>query len=59
LASLLASRTIQNLLYGTQAIDPPVILIVTALFLLSAAAAAFLPARRAALVDPMAALRSE
>ena len=58
-ASLLAGRTIQNLLYGTQAVDPPVILIVTALFRLSSAAAAFLPARRAASVDPMEALRSE
>jgi len=58
-ASLLAGRSIQNLLYGTHAVDPPVILIVTALFLLSGAAAAFLPARRAASVDPMEALRSE
>jgi predicted permease len=58
-ASLLAGRAIQRLLYGTQAVDPPVILIVTALFLFSAAAAAFLPARRAASVDPMEALRSE
>jgi predicted permease len=58
-ASLLASRAIQNLLYGTRAVDPPVILMVTGLFLLSAAAAAFLPARRAASVEPMEALRSE
>src|SRR2546430_8599308 len=58
-ASLLASRAIQNLLYGTRAVDPPVILIVTGLFLLSAVAAAFLPAQRAASVEPMEALRSE
>jgi ABC-type antimicrobial peptide transport system permease subunit len=56
---LLAGHAIQRLLYGTQTVDPPVILIVIALFLLSAAAAAFLPARRAASIDPMQALRSE
>jgi predicted permease len=57
--SLPASRAIQKLLYGTQAVDLPVILIVIGLFLISAATAAFLPARRAASVDPMEALRSE
>jgi predicted permease len=58
-ASVLAGRAVQTMLYGTQAVDPPVILIVTGLFLLSAMAAAFLPARRAASVEPMEALRSE
>jgi predicted permease len=57
--SLLAGRAIEKLLYGTQAVDLPVILTVIGLFLLSAATAAFLPARRAASVDPMEALRSE
>jgi ABC-type antimicrobial peptide transport system permease subunit len=59
IASILAGRVIQKLLYGIQSVDPSVILIVTGLFLVSAAAAAFLPARRAASVDPMDALRSE
>jgi predicted permease len=58
-ASLAAARIIQKLLYGVQVVDPPVILAVAALFLVSAVAAAFLPAHRAASVDPMDALRSE
>jgi predicted permease len=58
-ASLLATRAIHRLLYETQAVDPPVILMVIGLFLVAATAAAFLPARRAASVDPMEALRSE
>jgi len=57
--SVVAGRAIQKLLFGIQAVDPPVILMVTGLFLLSALAAAFFPARRAASVDPMQALRSE
>jgi ABC-type antimicrobial peptide transport system permease subunit len=58
-ASSLAARVIENLLYGLQVIDPSVILIVSGLFLACATAAALLPARRAASVDPMDALRSE
>ena len=54
-----ALRFIRKLLYGVQVVDPSVILVVTSLFLLSAATAAFLPARRAASVDPMEALRAE
>ena len=59
IASILAGRLIQKLLYGTQAVEPAVTLIVIVLFLVAAIAAAFLPARRAASVDPMEALRSE
>jgi predicted permease len=59
IASILAGRAIQRLLYGTEAMDPSVTLIVIVLFLTAAIAAAFLPARRAASVDPMEALRSE
>ena len=58
-ASLAAGNLIGKLLYGVRPMDASVILIVSSLFLLSAAAAGFLPARRAASVDPMQALRTE
>jgi ABC-type antimicrobial peptide transport system permease subunit len=59
IASVLSERMIKTLLYGIQGVDFSVILMVTGLFLASAVAAAVLPARRAASVDPMAALRCE
>ena len=59
LAGILLGRVVQKLLYGTRTVDAGVILTVAALFLSAAVAAAFLPARRAASVDPMDALRSE
>jgi predicted permease len=59
IASLLAVRFLQKLLYGIRTVDPSVIAAVVVLFVTAALAAAFLPARRAASVDPMEALRSE
>ena len=58
-ASILAGRIIQKLLFGIRTVDPSVTLIVAALFLAAALAAGFLPARRAASVDPMDALRAD
>ncbi len=58
-ASVLAGRLVQNLLYGVNAVDWPVATAVAVLFLVCAAAAAFVPARRAASIDPMQALRAE
>ncbi len=54
-----ASRSIASLLYETKAGDPTVIISSIAVLLLAAFLAALLPARRAASVDPMRALRSE
>lgn len=59
LAAIYGGKAIQSLLYGVQAIDPSVMIAVAVLFIASAILAAFLPARRAASVDPMEALRSE
>ena len=54
-----ATRWIRSLLYETKAEDPAVIIASTALLLVAAFLAALLPARRAASVDPMRALRTE
>jgi putative ABC transport system permease protein len=58
-AGILGGKAIQSLLYGVQAMDPAVIIAVAILFASAAMLAAFVPARRAASVDPMEALRSE
>jgi predicted permease len=54
-----ATRWIRSLLYETKAADPAVIFGSIALLLVAAFLAALLPARRAALVDPMRTLRME
>jgi ABC-type antimicrobial peptide transport system permease subunit len=53
------TRWIASLLYETKAGDPAVIVVSTAVLLVAAFLAALLPARRAAAVDPMQALRTE
>lgn len=57
--ALVLGRMLTNLLYGLPASDPVTYLAVCSGFLLVAATAAWLPARRAARLDPMKALRSE
>jgi len=59
LASLVAMRALASLLYGVTASDPPTLLAVSGVLLAISALASATPARRAARVDPMAALRHE
>jgi macrolide transport system ATP-binding/permease protein len=59
LCSLAAATLIRKLLFGTQAWDLPTLLSVAAILGLSALLASYLPARRAASVNPMEALRAE
>jgi putative ABC transport system permease protein len=58
-ASLVAMRALASLLYGVTGTDPPTFLAVSAALLAISALASAIPARRAARVDPMAALRHE
>ena len=57
--ALLAGRLIESLLVGVHANDPLTLATVSAALLLLAAAAALGPARRAARIDPVHALRAE
>ena len=57
--ALAAGSLLQGLLVGVSARDPATLGTVAALLIAVAAAAAFLPARRAARVDPVIALRAE
>jgi len=59
MAALAGSRLIESLLYGVKPRDPAVALAAAAALALAALAACVLPVRRAAAVDPMAALRDE
>jgi predicted permease len=57
--SLIATRGASTLLFGLKAYDPPTLLAAGALLAAIAASASFVPARRAASLDPMAALRHD
>jgi ABC-type antimicrobial peptide transport system permease subunit len=55
----LVGRTMRSTLYGVGAIDLWVLLTVAVLLFLTALLASFLPARRAAAIEPMQALRNQ
>lgn len=59
IAAIAATRLVASLLYGVTATDPLTLIGGSMLMLMVAAFASWLPARRAAKVDPMAALRCE
>jgi predicted permease len=59
LASLLSTSLLKSMLYGTGARNPAVLLLVSAIAAITGLLAAFIPARRAASVDPMQALRAD
>jgi putative ABC transport system permease protein len=57
--SVLVGRTMQTTLYGVAAMDFSVIVSVAVILFLTALLASYLPARRAASIDPMQALRTD
>jgi putative ABC transport system permease protein len=58
-ASLLLTRVITSLLYGVSPSDPVTFVAVPIALIAMAMLASYLPARRAANIDPMVALRYE
>jgi putative ABC transport system permease protein len=58
-ASFFLMRFIRHLLFGVTTTDPITMLIVSAALFSAASAASYLPARRAARMDPLASIRHE
>ncbi len=59
IGALTLSRALEGLLYGVSSVDPATYLLVSLVLALVAALAAWLPARRAARVNPVVALQAE
>jgi putative ABC transport system permease protein len=58
-AAVALTRVMSSLLFGVSATDPTTFVAVTGVLVLVALAASYLPARRAASLDPMQLLREE
>ena len=58
-AALASTRALEGILFGTSPTDPAVFTVVTLILGLVAVVASWLPARRAAQVDPLTVLRAE
>jgi putative ABC transport system permease protein len=59
LMAMILNRALKGLLVGVRTTDPPTLVVTAAVLLIVAALACYVPARRAARVDPMVALRFE
>jgi ABC-type antimicrobial peptide transport system permease subunit len=59
IAAFWLTRGMQTMLVGVGPTDPPTYLAITLVFVVITVAACWIPARRAAALDPIAALRSE
>jgi ABC-type lipoprotein release transport system permease subunit len=57
--AVVATRAIAALLFGVSRVDPLTYFSVTVLLICVSAVACFIPARRAAMVNPVEALRAE
>ena len=57
--AMILNRALKSLLVGVSTTDPPTLVVTAAVLLIVAALACYVPARRAARVDPMVALRFE
>jgi ABC-type antimicrobial peptide transport system permease subunit len=58
-ASLAMTRLMESMLFGVSSTDPLTFVLISLLLIAVAALACYIPARRAARVDPMVALRYE
>jgi len=59
LAALAGGNLVANQLYGVKSHDPLILFVVVLVLLLSTIPAAIVPARRAASIDPLEALRTD